>query len=394
MKTRLLLNLLAATALLFQPRVVQAAAKSATEAKEYFVYVGTYTGAKSKGIYLARLDPATGKLTAPELAAETKNPTFLAIHPSQRFLYAVGEINDFNGKKAGAVSAFAIEPKTGRLTLLNQAASGGPGPCHVNVEKTGKCLLVANYMGGSIAALPIKPDGSLSEASTFIQHTGSSVNPSRQKEPHAHSVNFSPDNRFVFAADLGLDKMLVYRLDPAKAVIVANDPPFAKLAPGSGPRHFAFHPSGRFAYVISEMACTITAFSYDAQKGELKEFQSISTLPPGEAVKSGYSTAEVQVHPSGRFLYGSNRGHDTIAAFALDERTGRLSYIENQPTQGKTPRNFAIDPTGAWLLAENQGSDSVVVFRIDEKNGRLAAAGQTIEVGAPVCIKFLPVATR
>lgn len=360
-------------------------------AAETLVYFGTYNNAKSKGIYVARLDPATGKLTPPELAAEATRASFLAIHPNGKFLYSVGEISDFQGKKAGAVNAFAIDPATGKLTLLNQQPSVGVGPAHLTVDKTGKTVIVANYGGGSVAALPVLADGKLGEATSFIQHTGSSVNPNRQKEPHAHSVNVSPDNRFAIVADLGLDQVLIYKLDAMKAKLAPNNPPFVKTAPGSGPRHFAFHPDDKRAFVINEILCTVTAFDYDAAHGVLKETQTVSTLPAGEAVRPGYSTAEVQVHPGGKFVYGSNRGHDTIAVFALDEKTGKLALLENISTQGKTPRNFAIDPTGRWLLAENQGSDSVVVFAIDPVTGRLTPTGQKLEVGAPVCAKFLVV---
>jgi len=357
---------------------------------QYLVYFGTYTGGgKSKGIYLSRMDTPTGKLTEAELAAETANPSFLAIHPSRKFLYAVGEMGAFGGKKTGAVSAFAIGAD-GKLTLLNQVSSGGAGPCHLVVDKTGKCVLVANYSGGSVATLPIQADGKLAEATSVIQHVGSSVNPQRQKGPHAHSINLDAANRFAFAADLGLDKVLVYRLDPDKATLTANDPPSASVKPGAGPRHFAFHPTGKFAYVINEMDCTLTGFSYDAQRGALEELQTVSTLPDGQSVLPAYSTAEVLVHPSGKFVYGSNRGHDTIVVFAI-AADGKLTYVEHQPTQGKTPRNFAMDPTGAYLLAENQGSDTVVVFRIDAQTGRLTATGQVVNVPAPVCAKFMPV---
>jgi 6-phosphogluconolactonase len=354
-------------------------------------YFGTYAGAKSKGIYVSRLDLATGKLTDPELAVATTNPSFLAVHPSHRLLYAVGETENFGGKNAGAVSAFSIDLTTGKLTLLNQQPSGGAGPCHLVVDKTGKNVLVANYSGGSVAVLPIGTDGKLGEATAFIQHAGSSANPQRQKEPHAHSINLDAANRFAFVADLGLDKVLVYKFDANKGTLVPNDPPFAMVNPGAGPRHFAIHPSQRFAYVINEMQCTVTAFNYDARRGKLNELQTISTLPVGVSVRPEFSTAEVQVHPSGKFLYGSNRGHDSIAVFAIDEKDGHLTLSENQPTQGNTPRNFGIDPTGTYLLAANQDSDNVVAFRIDSRTGRLIPTGQSIEVGAPVCVKFLTV---
>jgi 6-phosphogluconolactonase len=367
--------------------VAKAAAAPAPARGQYLVYVGTYTGAKSKGIYAYRFNAATGALSPLGLAAETPQPTFLAIAPNRRFLYAANEIGDFGGKRSGAVSALAINAQTGQLTLLNQAASGGPGPCHLVVDKAGKNVLVANYAGGSVAVLPIQPDGRLGAATAFVQHQGASVNPQRQAGPHAHSVNLDAANRFAFVADLGLDKVLVYRFDAAQGTLTPNDPPAAALKPGAGPRHFAFHPSGRYAYVINELQSTVTAFNYDAQRGALSELQTVSTLPEGFAGNN--STAEVQVHRSGKFLYGSNRGHDSLAVFAIDAGKGTLSFVEHQPTRGKTPRNFGLDPTGAWLLAANQGSDTIVVFGIDQATGRLHPTGQVVEVGAPVCIKFV-----
>lgn len=358
--------------------------------KDWFVYFGTYTGSKSKGIYVAKMDGESGKLSDLQLAAETANPSFLAIHPERRFLYAVGEINDFGGKKTGAVSGFAIEPSTGKLTSMNQQPSGGAGPCHLVVDKTGRAVLVANYGSGTVASLPIGKDGWLEEPTSVIQHKGSSVNPKRQEGPHAHSINLDANNRFAVAADLGLDKLLIYKLTPSTATLVPNDPAEAVVEPGSGPRHFAFHINSRYAYVINEMKCTVTAFRYGSNRGELKDFQTISTLPPEQTVQSGFSTAEVQVHPSGKFLYGSNRGHDSIVVFAINSANGYLKYIENEPTQGKTPRNFGIDPTGKFLLAANQNSDTVVVFKIDPQTGELNPAGDPFKVPAPVCVKFLP----
>jgi len=376
----------------FSAAVTACAVTISAPAKEFLVYFGTYTGAKSKGIYVSRLDTKTGRLTAPELVAETTSPSFLAVHPKGELLYAVNEVSKFNDKPAGAVSGFAIDRANGKLTPLNQQSSGGAGPCHLVVDKSGQTVLVANYGGGSVAALPIAADGRLGEATSFFQHARPNTNSTttKQKPPHGHSINVSPDNRFAAAADLGLDQILVYRLDPKRGELTPNNPPFTAVAPGSGPRHLAFHPSEKFAYVINETTCTMTAFTYDRKTGVLKEVQTVSTLPAGESVKSGYSTAEVQVHPSGKFLYGSNRGHDTIAVFAIDKSSGKLTPVENVPTQGKIPRNFGIDPTGEFLLAANQNSDSVVVFRIDAKTGRLTPTGQVIEVGAPVCVKFVP----
>jgi 6-phosphogluconolactonase len=247
---------------------------------------------------------------------------------------------------------------------------------------------VANYGGGSVAALPIQGDGRLGPATAAIQHEGSGINPRRQEAPHAHSINLDRANRYAFAADLGLDRILVYRFDPARGTLAPHEPPSIAIAPGSGPRHFALHPGGRFAYVINEITLTVTAMEYDAGKGVLKEIQTVSTLPEG-AAKNG-STAELQVHPSGKFLYGSNRGHDSIAIFAIDAATGRLTPAGHQPTGGKTPRNFGIDPTGSYLLAANQDSDTITVFRIDPQTGRLTPTGQTLEAPRPVCVKFMP----
>jgi 6-phosphogluconolactonase len=353
--------------------------------QRFFVYLGTYTGGKSssKGIYVARFHAGTGELSEPELAAEITNPSFLALHPSRPLLYAVGETG---GPQGGTVSAFAIDRASGRLKLLNQASSRGGGPCHVAVDRTGRYVLVVNYGTGSVAVLAIRDDGSLGDSTAFVQHSGSSVNPKRQQGPHAHSVNLSPDNRFAIVADLGLDQVLVYRFDASSGSLQPNDPPFARVAPGAGPRHFTFHPSGRFAYVINELASTVTAFNWDARRGVLSEIQTISTLPKDFSGEN--YTAEVVVHPNGRFLYGSNRGHDSIAVFSID-RQGKLTFIETTPTQGSFPRNFALDPTGRWLLAANQRSDNVVLFRVDPKTGRLSPANRTIRVGSPVCVRFL-----
>jgi 6-phosphogluconolactonase len=368
-----------------------ASADDRPAAAKYRVYVGTYTNGNStsRGIYQFELDTVSGELTARGLACESVNPSFLAVHPSRRFLYAVGEVAEFGGEKTGAVSAFTIDAASGSLSLLNQQSSRGQGPCYVTVDRAGKNALVANYGSGSVACLPIGGDGRLAPASSFVQHHGASVDPQRQKEPHAHSINLDLANRFAVAADLGLDKLLVYRFDTGQGTLSPNDPPFTQVAQGSGPRHFAFHPAGRHAYVINEILCTVTAFDYDSERGVLGEIQTVSTLP-GIPVAKGYSTAEVQVHPSGRFLYGSNRGHDTIAIFAIDAATGRLQPSGHQSTGGKTPRNFGIDPTGRFLLAANQDSGTVVVFRIDPQSGQLQPTGQKVEVPKAVCVKFVP----
>jgi 6-phosphogluconolactonase len=284
------------------------------------------------------------------------------------------------------VSAFSRDSKTGKLTLINQTSSRGGGPCHLVVDKTGRNVLVANYNTGSIAAIPLREDGGVKEASGFVQHTGSSVDPRRQTGPHAHSINLSADNRFAVVADLGLDKLLVYRFDPAAGSLTPNEPPSIAIKPGSGPRHFAFHPNGKFAYQINEMASTVGALSWDAAAGAFKHLQYVSTLPAD--FKGSNTTAEVQVHPSGKFVYGSNRGHDTVAAFSVNAKDGTLTYVGNYGAGGKVIRNFGIDPTGKYLFAAHQNSNFIAVFRIDPKTGKLTPTGQTLNAGAPVCVKF------
>lgn len=359
-------------------------------AREYLVYFGTYTGAKSKGIYVARFDATSGNLSSAELAAETPSPSFLVVHPSSRYLYAVNEVSKYEGKPAGSVSSFSLDAKSGKLSPINAQSSGGGAPCHIIVDKSGRNVLVANYSGGSVAVLPVQKNGALQPASAFVQHTGSSVNKSRQEAPHAHGIYLDGRNRFAYVPDLGLDQYLIYGFDSGKGALTPATPPYASVTPGSGPRHFALHPGGRFAYGINEMVCTVTAFSCDPKTGALTILETVSTLPPAEAMKGSYSTAELFCHPSGRFLYGSNRGHDTIAVYAIDQKSGKLSYVENASTKGKTPRSFGIDPTGRWLLAANQSSDNVFVFAIDPNTGRLTATGQSIDVGSPVSVSFIP----
>jgi 6-phosphogluconolactonase len=348
---------------------------------DLLVYVGTYTRETSKGIYAFRFDAASGKLAPLGLAAEIENPSFLAVHPNQRFLYAVAETD------GGSVAAYSIDRAGGKLAALNTVSAKGGGPCHVNLDSTGGSLAIANYGTGSVTMYPVASNGRLGEASAFNQHEGSSVDPRRQQGPHAHSVNFSPDNRFLMSSDLGLDQVLIYRFDPKASTITANDPPFARVKPGAGPRHFAFHPSARFGYVINEIASTVTAFGYDAARGALTELQTLSTLPEGGAERN--STAEIEMHPSGKFLYGSNRGHNSIAVFAIDQQKGTLTRVENTSTGGEVPRNFAVDPSGRYLFAANQQTDNIVLFRIDQATGKLSPTGESVKVDAPVCIRFV-----
>ncbi len=358
------------------------------EATGAIVYIGTSSGEPGTGIHAWRLDPEAGVMEPLGLAADTKRPGFLALHPSRRFLYAVGEGTTPDGQPLGVVRAFAVDPETGVLTLLNEVSSEGANPAHVSVDQTGRYALVANYTGGSVAVLPIGEDGRLGAATDTVRYAGSSVNPQRQQEPHPHAVGVSPDNRFVFVPDLGQDKFFVYRFDAENGTLTPNDPPYAALQPGAGPRHFAFHPKGRFVYVINELLSTVTVFAYDAEAGTMEERQTITTLPPDFSGEN--TTAEVKVHPNGRFLYGSNRGHNSIVAFSIDADTGALAPVAWEPTQGETPRNFGIDPRGAYLIVGNQNSDSIVPFRINAETGRLTPTGQSFEVASPTYVAFLP----
>ncbi len=357
----------------------------------YIVFVGTYTqgDGHAKGIYAYRYDASTGKTSSPELAVETTNPSWVALAPNGRFLYAVNELGNYGGPNSGGLSAFAVDQATGRLTFLNEVATRGADPCYVSVDHTGRYVLVANYTGGSIAVFPILADGKLGAATAFVQHTGHGTNPERQEGPHAHSIMPTPDNRFAIVNDLGLDELLVYRFDSANGTLTPNAPPFAKLEAGAGPRHFALAPNKKFAYVINEMGKTVTAFSADLHAGVFKPIQYVKTLP--EDFRGRNDDAEIEVHPSGRFLYASNRGDDSIAIYAIDPAKGTLKQIADVPTGGKEPRSFAIDPTGKFLFAANQNSDDIVMFRIDAKTGRLTPTGEKVEVPSPVCIKFLAV---
>jgi 6-phosphogluconolactonase len=369
--------------------LLPAYAEPAGKQGSYIFYVGTYTegGSKSKGIYAYRFDSETGQAAPLGLVAETTNPSFVALHPSGQYLYAVNELQNYKGPNTGGVSAFFIDHATGKLTFLNEVVSRGADPCYIIVDKTGKFVLVANYTGGSIAVFPILGDGKIGEASEFVQHTGHGPNEKRQEKAHAHSIDLSPDNRFAFVDDLGLDQLLTYKYDSAKGALSPNDPPFVKLDPGAGPRHFVLHPSGKFAYVVAEMQSSVTALSVDLNSGTLKRMQTLSTLPNGSTGEN--DDAEIQIHPSGKFLYASNRGHDSIAVFAIDPLRGTMTSVEDVSTGGKTPRSFEIDPTGKFILAQNQKSDSIVIFRIDQNTGKLSATGQKLDVPSPVCVKFL-----
>ncbi len=337
------------------------------------------------GIAVYRLDLVDGDLTLQSTVSEVKNPSFQAIHPSNRFLYSVAEVND-----GGAVHAFEIDPATGGLRSLNHQSSMGAGPCHVSVDATGRVVLVANYSSGGVAALPILDDGSLGEAASVFQHEGSSVNPGRQQGPHAHSITIDPGNRYAVSADLGIDKVLAYRLDAENRMITPNDPPSVDVQAGAGPRHFAFHPNRKHAYLINELDNTAVAYVYDEDRGILETAQVISTLP-SDFTDTSYC-ADIHVSPDGRFVYGSNRGHDSIVIFVVDPDTGKLSVVDYESTRGEFPRNFALDPSGRYLFAANQNTDNIVTYRIDGQTGKLTATGQEVETPQPVCINMIPAA--
>ena len=367
------------------------------------VFVGTYTQTTSDGIYVCRFDGESGGLEPVSVVSGAENPSFLALHPNGRFLYAASEAQEFEGERQGALYAYAIDPLSpniqhrgaGRLEFINSIGSGGQGPCHVRVDATGRFLLAANYHGGSVCVAPIRDDGGLEPLSCFIQHEGASgVNPARQDQAHAHSINPDAQNRWVYVPDLGQDRVVIYEFDAENGTLAPPQsviwPPYVEAEPGAGPRHFAFHPDGRHAYAINELGSSITTFDYDSDSGahhpRLAATQTVGTLPPGFARAN--TTADIHVHPSGRFVYGSNRGHDSIAIFSVDAATGGLTALGHEPTMGATPRNFAIDPSGEFLLAANQDSDSVVSFRIDAESGTLTPTGEVADIPMPVCIRF------
>lgn len=357
-------------------------ASHASEQKKYFVYVGTYSDA----IHGYRFDAATGKLDAMGAVGKVVNPSFLATDPNYRFLYAVSEVE---GKTDGGVSAFSIDRKNGSLKFLNSTSSAGVAPCHLAVDKTTKMLVVANYGSGGVSAFPLENNGRLGAMSSLMEAHGSSVDHARQEGPHAHEAVLSADNRFLYVPDLGLDQVRIYRLDASQAKLTTNDPASVKQNPGSGPRHMAFSPSGKFAYVLGELKSAVTVFSHDPSTGNLTPIQTIPTLPAGYSGEN--APAEIEVDQAGKFVYASNRGHDSIAVFAIDEQSGRLKEVQIVPAQGKEPRGMQIDPTGRFLFVGNHKSNQFVVFRIDATTGKLTSSGQVIDVSTPVAFQFVPV---
>ena len=365
-----------------------------TAERPLYVYVGTYTETlphvvgKGEGIYRFVLDPVTGALISAGPATRTRSPSFLALNPDGSVLYAVNEAAEAPGELTGTVSAFAVDPSDRGLTFLNQQSTHGNGPCHLTVDATGAYLLVTNHGSGSVAVYPILSDGSIGAASDVVQHVGSSVHPRAQLGPHAHSVNFDRSHRFAFVCDKGIDKVMIYRLDHATGKLVSNTPPFAAVRAGSAPRHLAVHPTRPYVYLINEISSTLTVFGLDEETGALDEIQTVSTLPVDYSGRN--TTADIRVHPNGKFVYGSNRGHNSLAIFAVDDASGRLTSLGHESTRGETPRNFNFDPSGRLLLAANQNGDSIVAFAVDPGNGTLTATGAETNVPSPVCIQFVP----
>jgi 6-phosphogluconolactonase len=358
---------------------------SQAQGLRYIVYFGTRP--EGKGVYASTFEPAEMRFGPVKLVAEIERATWIALHPNKRILYAVSELGN-DGKSDGELLSFAIDPANGSLKLLNRVSSGGGGPTHLAIDKAGKNMAVANYGGGRVTAFRLNPEGSLGDRTALMQHTGSSVHPERQTGPHPHGVALSPDDRFLFVADLGNDRVYSYFFNAVTGSLSPNNPAFIQVPPGSGPRHFVFHPQGRFAYLIQQMKSRIDVYSYDAARGSLSEIQAVGTLP--EDFSGTNSGAEIAVGPSGRFLYASNRGDDSITVFAIDPAKGTLRTIQRVPTQGKTPHNFAIDPTGRFLFAANLDSSNVIVFQINESTGELSPAGKSLSVPGPACVVFVP----
>lgn len=352
------------------------------------LYVGTYTSKKSEGIYVFKFDPRTGELSKVHTVENVIEPSFLTIGKSHKYLYSVNETEEFEGKKSGSVSSFAIDQNSGDLKFVNRQPSLGGAPCHISISEDEKFVLVANYLGGNVSVFPVERDGRLGTSVDVAQHSGSGTNADRQKSAHAHSIILDKDNRFAFAADLGADRVFIYQFDGAAGKLQPNRvQPFFQTRPGAGPRHFTFHKNGRIAFVINELDTTITSLAFDRKKGTLAEIQTVQTLPSGF---SGPNTcADIHVSPDGKFLYGSNRGHDSIVVYRIDERTGNLQHVEHVSTGGRTPRNFTLSPDGKFLLVANQNSDSIIVFRVDEMSGKLSRTRFQAEVSMPVCLKLI-----
>ena len=357
-----------------------------TEAADPLVFISAFAAGDQGAIHAYRLNSHTGALTLIHRTMDVEHPFFMAVSPNRKFLYSI-HAEQFGGEEHEQVAAYAIEGRDGRLKLLNRQPSLGSASCYLDVDATGRTVLVANYSTGSVAALPVREDGLLGEASSFVQHVGSSIDPERQMGPYAHSIVVSPDNRFAYAADLGIDRILNYRLDSKAGKLSPNTQPFVRTPPGSGPRHLTFHPNGKHIYVINELQNSVTLFDHAAESGMLIERQTVSTLPDGFEGTS--HCADLKITPDGRFLYGTNRGHDSIAAYRLGE-DGRLTLIEIEPSLGQGPQNLAITPDGGLLLCANMPGAKAAVFRIDRETGALRSVGKPIEMPNPSCIMVLP----
>lgn len=364
---------------------------------EALVYVGTYTEpirfgtgkvlqGKGEGIYMFRLDPESGALEPAGITTGVANPSYLAFDATGRFLYAVNELKSYQDRPTGTVTAFSVDPASGELGLLNRQPTHGTDPCHVVVDRQRKHIFVANFMSGSVCVLPVRNDGSLGDACDFVQHLGASIDPARQTGPHAHSVTLDKTNRYAFVPDLGLDKLLIYTFDAKRGILEPNGAPWIKMKPGAGPRHVALHPGGKFAYLINELNSTVAALAFDQKTGALRELHVVPMLPEG--FRGSSTGADIHVAPSGRFVYASNRGHDSIAVHRIDPRTGRLTYAGHAATEGRTPRSFCLDSTGRFALVANQDSNSIVTFRIDARTGTLLPTGHSAAVPTPVCVKI------
>jgi 6-phosphogluconolactonase len=367
------------------------AEKAPQSQEEYLVYVGTYAKPEEDSIFLYKLNVSTGALTRLGATKAGANPSYLTLDSRHEHLYAVNETTDFQGKASGAVSAFAIDRKTGGLAFLNQESALGSAPCYISLDKMNRYALVASYLGGNVGMLPIEPNGELAPIADTQQHTGSSVH-KNQNAPHAHCILPDPANRFVFAVDLGTDKVYGYQLDAKEDALVPRATPAFTAAPGAGPRHLTFHPGGRLAYLINELNSTITALRYDEGAGTFQEIQTLTTLPPD--FKGENSCADIHVSPNGEFLYGSNRGHDSLVVYAIDIPSGRLSLVQHVPTLGQKPRNFTIDPTGRLVLVANQATNNIVTFRVDSQTGKLTPTGNSVKVPSPVCLQVVEDFTR
>lgn len=364
---------------------------------EQLVFIGTYTEpilfgtgkvlqGKGEGIYVYKMDSLSGELKLSYIASAGPNPSYLTFDSSKRFLYVVNELKEYQGAQTGAVSAFLVDQDTGKLKFINRQPTHGTDPCQLIVDKTGRFVFVANFMSGSVCVLPIQADGSLGEATDVIQHQGSSVDPNRQKGPHAHGVTLDTTGQFAFVPDLGLDKLMIYKFDSVRGKLIPNDDPWVELTPGAGPRQFVFHPNEKHAYLINELDSTVIAFQYDGEQGSLKSIQTISTLP--EMFDGESTCAELQISPNGKFLYASNRGHNSIAIYTINQINGTLAVVGYESTQGETPRHFIIDPEGEFLLVANQDSDNLITLKIDAASGKLNVYNDPISVPTPVCVKF------